>query len=280
MKSDINEAQAIQFFSALAQLATLNLSVEHYYNQILAKVPDDLWQKIVGNSPTWFDFYFQTPMDAFNQMMKSPSAEEAFKTDGTTTDPLAMFDQISNRAEVIASETVSLAQDILFHDGPMVLIEGEEFSAEFIQELALFKSLSAETRARATYGQGMLALVDAGKRGKDEGYFRAVTIDPTVQWHRALIERASRDAFGGRKSFVTRLQLAADKGPSKKIDKDLNQLRYILSLLHDFKILQKLSKDERYGLFCGQLGLYPDTGEEPKAALLLFIKRWEASLLL
>lgn len=278
MKPNPEHQKTIQLLASFARLTTLNLAIEHYSNKVLAQVPDELWQKIIGKSPTWFDFYFQTPVDAVKQMMASPSAVEAFKIESGASDPLGILEEITGRAISRAGETVSMAKGFLSADSPAFLAEGVKFSENDIRELALFKSLSADTRARATYGQSMLALVDAGKRGNDEGYFRAVTVDSTVQWHPVLIERISRDAMGGRNAFVTKLQAAAQEGPSKKIDKDLYQLRHMLSLLRDTNMLQKLSNAERYELFCHQLGLYPDTGENPKAAVCTFIKRWEASL--
>ena len=278
MTTDAELEKALQFFRSIAELVAMNLSIVHYHDQVLVKVPDEAWATIIGHSPSWFGFYFLTPGEAFKRMMESPSANEVFQTETSISDPFQKFEQIADRARGMARETVTLAKDFMAHDGPVLFEQGAELSEEFVKELALFKALNAETRSRAVYGQGMLSLVSAGQRGNDEGYLRAVAIDPTVQWHPDLAIRISREAMTGRGSFADDLRKAAQEGPSGKIDKDLNQLRYMLGLLHDLKILQNMQDAERYVVFCHQLGLYPDTGKNPKAALCAFIKRWEANL--
>jgi len=176
-------------------------------------------------------------------------------------------------------QAVAIGQELAHHDGEIVFDVGPQDADKALHILATFKTLLAEMRARCHYGQGMHALIAAGQGGTDAGYLRAVTIDPTIQWHPTIVERVSREALAGKADFADALGKAAQSGPSKHIDKGLFQLRYLLSLLREMKILQTLSDAERYTLFCHQLRLYPDTGKNPKAALCTFIDRWESALL-
>lgn len=279
MKPDAEEKKVLDAFCDIAELAAWNLSIEHYYSQTIAKIPHDVWERIVKGYPAWFDFYFLSPAEALQQMIESEHFKEAFKIDSPAADPLAQLKQIADRAKRHAKKTVSIAKDLVDYDGPVVFSQDDPISTDDIKALALLKALTAETRSRMTYGQGMHALVKAGKTGNDAGYLRAVSIDPAVQWHPSVVERLTREAFTGHTTFTKQLNKIAKDGPSKAIDKDLGQLRYVLGLLYELGILKEASDAERYDFFCKQLGLYPDTGKNPKAALCTFIKRWEASLI-
>jgi hypothetical protein len=278
MKPDAEEKRVFDAFRDIAELAAWNLSIEHYYNQTIVKIPHDVWERIVKGYPAWFDFYFLSPTEALQQMTESAHFKEAFKIDSPATDPLAHLKQIADRAKRHAKETVAIAKDLVNYDGPVVFAQDEPISADDIKALALLKALTAETRSRMTYGQGMHALVKAGKTGNDKGYLRAVSIDSAVQWHPSVAERLTREAFNGHAAFAKKLNKVVKDGSSKAIDKDLGQLRYVLGFLHELGLLKQMSDAERYDFFCKQLGLYPDTGKNPKAALCTFIKRWEASL--
>ncbi|GEM_PF-6989219 len=160
-------------------------------------------------------------------------------------------------------------------------IEADEVQAEILIEmLATLRAFSANIRSLTTFGQSMNDLLKAGCNGNDEGFIRAAAIDPTVEGHPAITQRVSRALIAKRDPFIDDLQKAARSGPSKKIDKELNQLRCMLGLFREVGALARMADEERYQLFCEQLGLYPTSGENPKAALCIFIKRWEAGLAL
>lgn len=275
---------ALEQLACLAELAAISLSLNHYFTVAVGKVSEAEWQRLFDRNPVWFDLYFLPPTEMLARAFRVPGLVEHMRLPGTDGEPneqlLNFLDlNLLDRARGMGRQAVAIGQELANHDGEIVFAVGPEDSDKALHALTIFKVVLAEMNARCHYGQGMHALISAGQRGIDAGYLRAVTIDPTIQWHPFIVERVSREALAGRADFADALGKAAQSGPSKHIDKELFQLRYLLSLLHELKVLQSLTDADRYTLFCHQLGLYPDAGKNPKAALCTFIDRWEVSLL-
>jgi hypothetical protein len=149
-----------------------------------------------------------------------------------------------------------------------------------IAMLARARAMAATLRSQSVYGQSIYALIQAGIKGNDEGFIRAVSIDPTVQAHPAIVSRISSGLIAKHDTFFDDLHKAAVNGHSKKLGKDHNQLRYVLGFLYELGMLQQMSGEQRYQLFCINLSLYPITGKDPEAGLRIFINRWEENLVL
>jgi hypothetical protein len=276
-------SHAVDFSRFLAELVTLQMSLGQRYSRLLAKIPESAWASAVTQSASWFEFYSLTPDQAYAQLTQgftaegAPDLEELSKmaVEEIESKFKSAFKQVRNEIK----EMVAEAKGVMAAIGTQRLERMGKIPDKFIEELRIFRTTSAEINARCTYGQSMSALIKAGRHGNDVGYLRAVTIDPTVQWHPAVRRRVAREALTGKGAFATSLLNAAKEGPSKRIDKDLNQLRFVLGLLHDLKVLKRMSNALRYEVFCESLGLYPDRGGNAKPGLWTFIKRWERGLL-
>lgn len=276
-----DEAAYQQFLNicrSIAEVVALNLSLERHFNDVVAKVSQATWDEAFKRSPTWFDFYFLPPQEAMQRVMQLPSATELMTSLKPDASLLDGFFQSVGQVKEISREVAGIANEVRERVDPIELDLDDPEVRESLAETAYYKALCAEIRARCFFGQGMHALIAGGLAGNDVGFLRAVETDPTVQWHPALVERVSREAMKGRTEFAAQLRKAAENGPSAKIDKDLHQLRYVLGLLHELGILDKLTDADRYELFCHELGLYADTGKNPKAGLCTAIKRWQAGL--
>lgn len=262
----------------IAELAALCLSQEHYVNQLFVQVPEEVWDSQITQTPAWVHRYFLPPEQAVRQFQEDTAFIDAKSEEPIYENMQTDFAAFLCKLKAMSKETIGEVQGLLQGDGTLTLDLGDETPEDFANGLAILRASHAENRARTTYGQGMYALVSAGQRGNDEGYFRAVSIDPTVQCHPVLIERLSREAMAGRSSFAGKLRKAATEGPPGKIDKELGQLRFVLAFFREIGVLQKLSDAQRYEFFCQRLELYSHTDKNPKAALCTFIKRWEANL--
>lgn len=179
----------------------------------------------------------------------------------------------------------SSAKDIdqLMQDKGKLSFQFEEASNDqdmAISMLAKSRAMTATLRSQCAYGQNIQALIQAGINGNDEGFIRAVSIDPTVQAHPAIVDRISRSIIAKRDTFFNKLHKAAVNGPTKKYGKDHNQLRYVLGFIYELGILQQLSNEQRYQLFCIDFSLYAVTGKDPEAGLCRFIDRWVDNLVL
>lgn len=283
MDSQGRKQQAIQNLQQLARLASLSLSMENKLSVVFGKLTEETWGRIIKNTPTWHELYFMPLDQLYERLEMNPSFKEAFGTELGDSNPLDAIDTHIDRAVQVSSEAVSIGSRLAAKPGKVDFAYEDHEIAQAHEDLVLLKVMLAETRARAFYGQGISALIKAGMNGNDEGFYRAVTIDPTIQWHPILIERMSRDNLVGQTEFADKLQSFAKKGPSKNIDPDLHQLRFMLGYFRELGILSKLSNAMRYELFFEQLKLYPDPGSKEgknvKAALCTFINRWEQSLI-
>lgn len=277
MSENDDEKKFLDALRGIAEMVALGLSMEHHFTEIAAKVPYATWEMLFKESPSWYEFYFVPPLELLKRIFELKSVQESLRELDPVADPLEKFQMllIDNRTK--GREVATIWKELSEHDRPIVFNLGNSEIAETVAEIVTFKALAAEIRARSFHGQGMHSFIVAGQRGNDLGYLRAVEIDPTVQWHPALVDRVSREDVAGRREFARKLRKAAESGPSQRIDKDLHQLRYMLGIFEELGMLKELSDAERYELFCIQLGLYPNTGENPKAAVCTFIKRWRRS---
>ncbi len=278
MNDEAAYQQFLNICRSIAGVVALNLSLERHFNEVIAKVSQATWDEAFKRSPTWFDFYFLLPQEAMQRVMQLSSITDLRKDLKSGTSPLDGFFEAVDQVHQIGREVAEIAKEVRERAAPIQLDLDDAEVRESLGEIAHFKALCAEIRARCFFGQGMHALIAAGLGGNDAGFLRAVETDPTVQWHPSLVERVSRDAMKGHNEFAAQLRKAAESGPSGKIDKDLHQLRYVLGLLHELGILDQLTDADRYELFCHELGLYADTGKNPKAGLCTAIKRWQAGL--
>ena len=282
MNNKDRDKLAIQALQGLAGMVSFNLSLEPMLTTILGKVTDATWTRIFQSSPRWFDHYFTPPQELLVRLLQTEPAREVLVFSEENTNLFERFNTIHKEVTGSFKEIVAITDQLVANPNQADFDLENQEDKKALEGLVLVKALLAEIRARAFYGQGMLSFITAGKNGKDEGYYRAASIDPAIQCHPSITERISRDALVGKTEFKDNMQRAGTKGPSKNIDVDLHQLRFMLSLLRDFGLLDQMSNEARYKTFFEQLQLYPDTGSKEgknvKAALCLFIDRWESSL--
>lgn len=260
------------------QLVTMTLSQESKLNALFELIPHEEMSKLIKNSPTWFQHYC------------SPYQQIPFEMIASNDQMKAEFDHIQKQPDSLnllvqeAEKNLTLNVMVLnklIQSKGSLSFQFEEASQEMvISMLAKSRAMTATFRSQNVYGQSIYALIQAGIKGYDEGFIRAVSIDPTVQAHPAIISRISSALIAKHDTFFDDLHKAAVNGPSRKYGKDHNQLRYVLGFLYELGILQKLPSEQRYQLFCIDLSLYPITGKDPEAGLRIFINRWEENLLL
>ena len=277
MSEKDDEKKGLDALRSFAGLIALNLSMEQRLTDVVSKVSQASWESTFIRFPSWFDFYFIPPMESLERIRQLKSVKDSAVPHEPGTDLFECFQKTVDDIWVQAREVAAIHSEVVDREEPVTLDIDNADALQTLEELAVYKAVIAIIRAYCFYGQGMHSLIAAGQGGNDKGYFLAVSIDPTVQWHPAVLDRVSGEAIAGRTEFASKLRKAAESGPSPRIDKDLHQLRYMLGIFEEFGILKELSDAERYELFCHELGLYPDTGENPKAALCTFIKRWRRS---
>lgn len=272
--SQILNPYLLDILTKLVETVTLAFSQEQKFNNLINQFSDKEISKLIQKSPTWFDYYSKNlmPMDIIsaNANMKAEYIKVSSKPDSWNS-------LLSDSKETLSTNLVDLDKFAL-KNGNLTFDFTNTSKEEVVWALAASRAMYANFRAQATYGQSMFSLLQAGINGNDKGFIKAVSIDPTIQSHPAIVERISQSLIAKRNTFFNTLQKAAINGTSKKIEKDHNQLRFILGLLYQMNILQQLTDAQRYQLFCKEFTLYADSGENPKAAVCTFIKRWEENL--
>jgi hypothetical protein len=247
----------------------------------MKRVPASTWDELLSSPRSWHQRYFLSSDETLRQFEEDAAyLDDDIICELEGDEKEIDFGRLLTKVLAQARETIATAKQLLAGNGEVKVDLGSDSAEDFLSMLATFRATHADIRARAIYGQGMNELVGAGQRGIEQGYLRAVSIDPTVQFAPALTERVIRDAITGQGDFAARLKKAAEDGTSGHIGPEYHQLRYLLSFIRGMGLLSKMPDAKRYDFFCKQLGLYPETGENAKAALCAFIKRWEASLVL
>jgi len=104
------------------------------------------------------------------------------------------------------------------------------------------------------YHQSMGALVAEVRQGNDEAFFKAVRVDRSVLACPTFADRLAKAELINDKQFYIHLRSAL-KGPSKKHQEALYDLRYAIVLLRDMGF-DKYTDAQIEALFVGN-GLYP-----------------------
>jgi hypothetical protein len=258
----------------------MTLSQESKLNALFDLMPDEEISKLIKNSPTWFQHYC-SPYQQIPFEMIASNDQMKIEFDHIQKQPDSLNFMISDARKNLSANAQNIGQ--LMQGKGNLSFQFEEASHDqemVISMLAKSRAMTATLRSQCAYGQSIYTLLQAGINGNDEGFLRAVSIDPTVQAHPAIIDRISRALISKRDVFFLELQNVALNGISKKIGKDHNQLRYVLGFLYELALLQQLSNEQRYQLFCVDLSLYPVTGKDPEAGLCRFIDRWVDNLVL
>ncbi|MEI2679838.1 MAG: hypothetical protein V9G29_19385 [Burkholderiaceae bacterium] len=219
---------------SFAGLVALNLSLEQRLTDVVGKVSQASWERTFTRSPSWFDFYFTPPLESLERVRQLKGVKGSAVTLEPGMDLLRVLSKDGQRLSgPKCVEVTAIHSEVVSREVPVTLNVEEAEVPQILEELAVYKAVVAIIRAYCFYGQGMHSLIAAGQRGNDKGYVLAVSIDPTVQWHPAVLERVSREAIAGRTAFASKLRKAAESGPSQRIDKDLHQLRYMLGIFEE-----------------------------------------------
>lgn len=272
--------QLLAVFRGIAAMVPIALATEANFTKLASKIDQKVWDEAFKRFPRWYDFYFLSGDDAVERLFALGSGQELLEDLDADSGSLDGLLGVLAKGPQLNREIGEAVSELEGFDGQAHPDLNDPENLAALEELAVFKAFAGETRARCFFGQSMHSLIQAGRNGNNAGFERAVQLDPTLQWHPELAQRVANEGLRGKTAFALMLSKAAAKGPSKNIDKDLHQLRYVLGILRELGILNMMEDADRYRLFCQELGLYPDNGKDPKAGLCTMIKRWEKSLVL
>jgi len=132
-------------------------------------------------------------------------------------------------------------------------------------------------RCMSIYGHFLNDLVKqvrGGGKEAEDAFFNAVRIDRTILNCPTFAARLARAEYFREKDFMQRLHRAIKEKPHDAllVHQDLRTMLYVFQ---DLKILDDLSLNETDLLFIKELKLYQDAGKDPARSLMRFIQRWK-----
>jgi hypothetical protein len=145
---------------------------------------------------------------------------------------------------------------------------------DFSDLFAVTYALLGHMAALRKFGKDMSQLVEDVRNGKDESFFHAVRIDPTVLACVPFVKRMSVAQLQADSRFIGLVGNAL-KVKWKKPKVDLDSLRVILHGLNDSGQLDDLSQNDADLLLIQKLQVYSDAGDDPARSLYRFIQRWK-----
>lgn len=134
---------------------------------------------------------------------------------------------------------------------------------------ALMKTLEAIE----VYGCSLNRLMQRLRGGDNDALFAIVRLDHSAVGNPEVMRRISIAEFQDDKKFFSRLRNALKNRPLKQTA-IYGPIRYILATFHELEVLDKLSIEDFYQLFCIELKLYPTSGKDPARSLKRLIDRW------
>ncbi|MGZ5052170.1 MAG: hypothetical protein ACXWAS_14035 [Methylobacter sp.] len=195
---------------------------------------------------------------------------------------IAFFSVISgfhqSLAEMVKADDPQEAVLEVFHEEDTgVFFPGLDGGEE--QRKAILSSLIPITKSLESiriYGLSINDLVTKIKRGNDSdaALFKVLRIDRSAVSCPCIADRIALAEIEDDQVFFKKLKNALS-GPPLKPNDDYGVLRYVLCLLNEEGLLDRLSLEERYQLFCERLAIYPTDGEDPAKSLDQFIRRWK-----
>jgi hypothetical protein len=144
--------------------------------------------------------------------------------------------------------------------------------------IAISYATQASSNCVSIYGHYLNELVKQVRDGTDllgNAFFYAISIDRTVLSCPTFAARLSRAEFFGERKFLFRLRKAVKGKPHDALLQH-RDLRLVLQLFHEMKILAAFTLEDADLLFIKELKLYQDNGSDPAHSLMRFIQRWKA----
>lgn len=155
---------------------------------------------------------------------------------------------------------------------PVDLGEGVE-KAQY-QFLAIWIGLLRTLESIQVYGRSFQRMLIDVERGSDKALFDMVKLDHAIVGHTTIQRRLAIAELKKDKKFFVQLANALKSRPVKHSPK-LYPVRYVLTLLEELGQLDNLTEIDAHRLFCLDLKIYPDTGEDSSRSLWQFIYRWK-----
>jgi hypothetical protein len=135
----------------------------------------------------------------------------------------------------------------------------------------------SQVAALRKYGKTLSELVDDVRRGKDDSFWLALHVDPTVINCSVFARRMSIAAIKRDLAFFEILGNKI-KIKRKKEKSELDPLRVMLHAFNELKLLDDISQDAAAKLFIDDLQVYSNDGDDPERSLYKFIYRWKKSI--
>lgn len=146
-------------------------------------------------------------------------------------------------------------------------------SPENLQMYAVFMHvLDKNIMSIKQYGLHIHELLEKGKKGDDESFFRAIRIDRTIIQSLSISERIMLAEINNDKKFITGLRNAL-KGKQKWKWKIYDDTRIIAKVLMEAEQMP-VGIEELYKIFCKDFSLYSTKGNDPARNLHQFIYRF------
>lgn len=144
--------------------------------------------------------------------------------------------------------------------------------------IASWRVAAAQYKSVVVHQATVNELLRRAKRGDDESYFDALTIDPAVLGSKAFLSRLQAAVALEDREFLTRMNTAL-RSPVSRNSLNKGRLRAALWLLHRAKVLDRLTPKSAYELFVVQTKLYPALGlEDSQRSLWKMIQRFKAEI--
>ena len=140
----------------------------------------------------------------------------------------------------------------------------------------LMNAIFFQTKALRKYGRSLSELVEDVRHGKDESFWLALHIDPTILSSSVFARRMSIASIQNNHEFF-RLLGNAVKVKWEKPKSELDPLRVILHACNEAGLLKDMSLNAADKLFIEELQVYSNNGEDPARGLQRFIDRWKDS---
>lgn len=140
--------------------------------------------------------------------------------------------------------------------------------------IAIWYALLRSLESIQVYGRSLSRLVEDVVQGSDKALFDAVKMDHSILGNPHIQRRIAIAEMKLDKKFFSQLANSI-KGRPLKYSPDLWQIRYLLSLTHEIGLLDSLTMEDAYELYCLELKVYSDKGADPAGSLWKFINRWK-----
>lgn len=236
---------------AISHLKAMETELHDAYSDY-AQATEDL----MANTPVWHGFYDLGITAIFDQLVGRLGG--------------GSIQSLMNRIGFIPVSNDAVEPFMNALESHLDPPEGEDFLELMSCFSAVHNSIESVDKFSLTVGE----LIRLAKEGDNIALFKAIYIDPSLQFHPAFKGRIQAAQAVKDSRFLAKLSAAIRQTSPRPNESGYSTLRLMLVFLIEMQLFERLSYRQKAIIVIDHLGVYSNEGDDPEGSLKEYIKKF------